>query len=852
MFITLKRKFIISISICLFLCVFLSRCAGQKEQEVREFDKDGKLSIYTLEDMPKEEQLAFGTIMEGNYSQIRGAREKNFSFVNLAEDLWRAHYCFMDMDEDEDEEFVLLGKSNMGKFCYILKYEDGEPFIWKEISAETNPGEDFWVMNNGTLFFTTPDGGQYQEKWNAEKGELERYPVSTKELKNFKKKLEKYWVPRQDQWRSVQETLSDDFKVYVQNFSMDNLIGSREDLLYWSNPLDKYEIWKCDSEGEKLGFAVRGYAARSIYAEEDQIYFTNRADYCRLYRITQQKEAECLSDYSVEKLLKINGRFYFLSGFVKGSVLPDEAREMRFLYSMDLDGKDVRMLCVSPCLEYESDGIYLYGTFQEEGKEIRKKLDLQGQIIEEGDVTEPVMAERGDVYMTRNGFLTDSQKRLFMNRMDVPGCDWGSYTVKWLNRSAPEAIEKANLFREDGVAQKEGSVFSYQIRVPQFNYKVKKNAEINEYFQERLAEWAVLFDTIAAEKEAQGQEPESVEIGYQCCMIDDRFVSVYFYDEKTGKNCESFLTPVTFNAETGERVSLQDLFRVSHAEYMKEIANALQCMEDFRWSMEELVAYYEDDFYLTPEGLVVCYRPGSIEKNSEQWQQFFFPYKEIYEFFPPQLTERYEVTSPAERVSSLEELETIGEELAFEYFKRYCDVAFLGFGRLPNTCLYFERPVILEESKAGQKINAILAQEEEEYFYYVKKEQALLQYTLVGVYGGYYKYDAEVTYNKNNIFSVTEQCSWNAGASIDYRETFNFYIDTGERIYLSDLLSEDEETIREMICQALEKEGRDVRYFNREKEITDYDFTVSEEGITVYFDESKWLWQVTIPYKPDK
>lgn len=728
--------------------------------------------------LPEEEKYLYQKAFSGNYGVIEGSEKEDFSFIDSAVDLWRAKCIVLDTNGDGRLECCLKAEEDGTTQYYVLRCQDGKIRICGKFPK---------------LLFV-----QYV---------LGKHPYGE-------------MATGESNWQPVLPLLDDDFKTYFMNFAWDNVIGTWGDNVYWSNPKDAASLYYSYPTGTEPKRYLN-QPVRNIYMEEEVTYYTNPMDGGKLYRYgpiegEYGKQATCLTDFPVEKLLKIEGRFYFLS---EG-----------YLYSMMLSGVDVKQLSELECKEYFSDGTYLYCTFMEKGKEIQQELDLKGNVIAEGFADLPRMADRGDAYVAGNTILTEAQKQSFLFYEDAPNEE---QVAEYDNQ--PENLSSF-ISKELTVKGKTQAGVSYSLRVPQYNRKIEGCEKINEALKKQLEEAVKALNS-------RNIEEEAITIAYEWTYINENWVSISFYDvnSKEKKNPYAFLPPVTFVAQTGEKEELDELFLVSREDYLKIMICAIQMQTDFRWSMEQMAQEFQGDFYLSPTGIMLCYEPEMLE-GTKGWEEFLIPYKSMLLYAKWVDKDRY--TYAAEDARDYGEFAwERGTDLSYQYRTHHVDTAVMGMGLL-NKDEHFERPVISGNGEAASKINAVFDRAEEAFIQEAKEGQ-LTEYCIDELYwweeglpNGYtHNNDAVVPYNKNGIFSTVIGYDWYAGGVVDYGwDTYNFYTDTGERFYLDDVLADDIDTVRQIISDAFLEEMEWEPNLS-DYSFKDFDFAMEEEELAIFFDK---------------
>lgn len=736
------------------------------------------MGMYALDNLPAGELEAYQELFSGNYSRLEGADEENHLFVDHTKMLWGGKCIALDVDGDGREECCLKVRDEdwMNKI-YVLQYQD-----------ETGAIK---IIDTYAYDFMDEPSGFKAEGMPFKASGMSRETVES--------------------WQSVLSVLADDYKTYFQNFAWDNPVGSLREQIFYSNPYDGYRIYTTEEDYSSGELALK-MPARSIYVEQDGIYFTNCADGNKLYysRTDGSEEIYRLTDFSVKKLLKIKGRFYFLSENGPGG----EAGW--HLYSMLTDGTDIKCLSTAVCQEYWSDGNLLFCTFLENGNELQRELDLLGNRVADGFPDRPVMAERGEFYMTGAGILNPEQEKRYLFFANHP--DW-EYEIR--EELTAEGRTQAGTF--------------YTIRVPQFSQQLPGAEKINGRLEKLLAD--------SAEKLAQSQEAgTAVQIGYDWYYSNPYWLSVCFYEETTGENPYEFLKPVTFFATTGKEIELEELCRTPEEEYKENVLEGMESSAGVsREAAEKFYAGWQGDFYIGTKGIALCFEPNTLP-DKESWMEILVPYGYIGEDLAIIHKDRFEYPDPDVKPEEMNEYGNSGDAMRYQLQIRYNDTYAPGVGLLTKD-EYYERPVILEDSEAAGRINQALCQAEEEFFLEVRDpaEYNLTRYCLSqGALNPEYWYNrnAYVPYNKNGIFSTIINYEWWAGGVLDYGwDTYNFYADTGERFYLGDIFEEDADTLRRKIYDIFYKDYEWVDDSLLSYDLKDFDFAFEDSEIVIFMDK---------------
>lgn len=176
------------------------------------------------------------------------------------------------------------------------------------------------------------------------------------------------------------------------------------------------------------------------------------------------------------------------------------------------------------------------------------------------------------------------------------------------------------------------------VSLPKFADNIEGSAAINRklerLFEECMAEKDSFFEQLEA-KESKGWHgffERSFE--YRLPYVGEHYVSMFFCERGYMGGSWENAHPITFDRYTGEQLSLDDLFSAEPNVYKKRLFGAVyKYMEKngcgFSGSMESntLERKWEpDNFYLTPDGIVLCYGEYTIGPGSWDTPRFEIPY----------------------------------------------------------------------------------------------------------------------------------------------------------------------------------------------------------------------------------
>lgn len=201
----------------------------------------------------------------------------------------------------------------------------------------------------------------------------------------------------------------DEFYVQgLQNLHQGNSIVYADGYYYFRSQTQNYSLCRTKGTGMPVE-VVADQIPGSICVREDQVYFINVSDSRTLYRVgTDGSGLEKLSDFSMQELIVLEDKIYFRSVYDREydpfyQLLEEDAEDDRYLYSMNLDGTGCELLLPRVCIEFMTDGEWLYYLLYEEGKGfILYKNSPDGQqeeqVLQKEDWIWDVLPYRGAFY----------------------------------------------------------------------------------------------------------------------------------------------------------------------------------------------------------------------------------------------------------------------------------------------------------------------------------------------------------------------------------------------------------------------------------------------------------------------
>lgn len=208
---------------------------------------------------------------------------------------------------------------------------------------------------------------------------------------------------------AIQDIEEDDYYVQcIQNLHQGNSITYTDGYYYFRSQTKNYSL--CRTKG--MGMPVEEVADQVpgvIYVRENLVYFINVSDSRTLYCVgTDGSGLKKLSDFPMQELIVLEDKIYFRSVYDREydpfyQLTEEDAEDDRYLYSMNLDGSDCELLLPRVCIEFVTDGEWLYYLLYEEGKGyVLYKNSLDGQqeeqVLQKEEWIWDVLSYRGEFY----------------------------------------------------------------------------------------------------------------------------------------------------------------------------------------------------------------------------------------------------------------------------------------------------------------------------------------------------------------------------------------------------------------------------------------------------------------------
>jgi len=180
----------------------------------------------------------------------------------------------------------------------------------------------------------------------------------------------------------------------------------------------------------------------------------------------------------------------------------------------------------------------------------------------------------------------------------------------------------------------------YQICLPQFNSRIPGYKQINQYFQracqEAQTDQEAFFQILDGET---GRFSYYQMTDYDYVYIGERFITVAKYRGGYSGGIRSWTVqePVTFDRQTGEAVSLEELLGMTWQEASARLtASACKCLERdgnswfFLCEENKLSEEFDPEkFFLFPEGIGIYYERYAVDCGAAGDYLFVVPWEEL-------------------------------------------------------------------------------------------------------------------------------------------------------------------------------------------------------------------------------
>jgi len=201
----------------------------------------------------------------------------------------------------------------------------------------------------------------------------------------------------------------DDFYVQcLQNLNQGNSITYADGYYYFRSQTENYSLCRTKGTGMPVE-VVADQVPGAIYVREDQVYFINVSDNRTLYLVgTDGSGLKKLSDFPMQELVVLEDKIYFRSVYDREydpfyQLTEEPEEDDRYLYSMNLDGSGCELLIPKICMEFMTDGEWLYYLVFETGEGfVLYKNSLEGKdeeiIFQSENRIWDLLPYQGDLY----------------------------------------------------------------------------------------------------------------------------------------------------------------------------------------------------------------------------------------------------------------------------------------------------------------------------------------------------------------------------------------------------------------------------------------------------------------------
>lgn len=212
------------------------------------------------------------------------------------------------------------------------------------------------------------------------------------------------------------ELFSEDDEFYVQclqNLEQGNCITYADGYYYFRSQTENYSLCRTKGAGMPVE-VVADQIPGSIYVRENQVYFINISDSRTLYCVgTDGSGLKNLFDFPMQELIVLEDKIYFRSVYDREydpfyQLTEEAAEDDRYIYSMNLDGSGCELLVPRVCMEFMTDGRWLYYLVCEERERyVLYKSGLDGkeeeEILHKKDWIWNILPYHGDLYWVDSG-----------------------------------------------------------------------------------------------------------------------------------------------------------------------------------------------------------------------------------------------------------------------------------------------------------------------------------------------------------------------------------------------------------------------------------------------------------------
>ncbi|MDE5698430.1 MAG: DUF5050 domain-containing protein [Lachnospiraceae bacterium] len=406
--------------------------------------------------------------------------------------------------------------------------------------------------------------------------------------------------------------------------------GSYTGVVYWRWKGNDIVVSRMDSDGSSEEELCRIESGRNILVYGGEIFFVEDKDgeESKIVRVSLQNgETRSFLAPQFTECAIYEGRFYVLNERADG--------DLRSVTISQIDLEDG-----------SQEEVYRY-EYTCEGLDIWKTSDLFA--TGNGIFFRRYVSEEEGCQWFR---LTDDKRVVrWEDAAKIPGtlpADCIEYGELSSVKSVMESTEGYEAYLSDDLeyeayhsVDENGEGYNpYRIWLPQFNSRIPGYKKINEYFQsayqDALDDKENFFTMLDEETDAFMY---SQMTGYDYVYIGEKYITVAEYTGGYTGGIRAWTTqhPVTFDRETGEVISLEDLLGMTTQEassrltasaykYMEGIGNGWFFLTEENKMAEE---FDPEKFFLFPEGVGIYYERYDIDCGAAGDYLFVIPWEEL-------------------------------------------------------------------------------------------------------------------------------------------------------------------------------------------------------------------------------
>lgn len=260
---------------------------------------------------------------------------------------------------------------------------------------------------------STEQASGMQEEWQAQDNQqVEESSIGTDvQTGREGKKKESSEPAMNEETNPASKPDIEDDEFYVQglqNLHQGNNIVYADGYYYFRSQTQNYSLCRTKGTGMPVE-VVADQIPGAVCVRGDWVYFVNVSDSRTLYRVgTDGSGLEKLSDFSMQELIVLEDKIYFRSVYDREydpfyQLTEEAAEDDRYLYTMNLDGTGCELVLPRVCIEFVTDGEWLYYLLYEEGKGyVLYKNSPDGQqeeqVFQKEDGIWDVLPYRGEFY----------------------------------------------------------------------------------------------------------------------------------------------------------------------------------------------------------------------------------------------------------------------------------------------------------------------------------------------------------------------------------------------------------------------------------------------------------------------